>query len=144
MEQYLKNYHKSHKKYDWKIRGLIYREHESFEMIYNLWLNATNCARCNKTLDFSGSGPDGRCMDHDHKTGYFRNILCNSCNHKEDISTYKKRNDNKTNHACISKRVRGKCIDYKYQKSKNKVKHIKYFKTLEEAVQYKQEYESCQ
>ena len=62
--------HKPKTKYMWKMYGLIM---DNFEEIYNEYIYATHCDLCEKefktTLD--------RQMEHDHKTGEFRNIVCN-------------------------------------------------------------------
>ena len=72
----LKPYHKALMKYSWKRIGLIT---DNFEEIYNKYIYATHCELCNKqftkTID--------RQMEHDHQTGKFRNIVCNSCNRRK-------------------------------------------------------------
>ena len=39
----------------------------------------TSCGICKVSLT-SDRGPTGRCVDHDHKTGKVRGVLCNNCN----------------------------------------------------------------
>ena len=72
-------------------------------------------------------------MDHDHKTGLFRNILCHRCNinDREDntsgtpnVSYYKSRDT------------------WRYRKTFKKKTHRKYFKKKEDAIAYKIYYES--
>ena len=63
-------------KYNWKRYGLI----GNFDEIYKRYEETTNCDLCNIFLE--GNGSAMKCMDHSHKTGLFRNILCNSCNVK--------------------------------------------------------------
>ena len=68
---------------------------------------------------------------HDHSNGEIRNVLCNSCNVND-------RTDNTSGIPNIYKRNN----TFIYKKIKNKINHIKYFKTKEEAIKYKEEYES--
>tara|TARA_R110002167_G_scaffold67608_1_gene191052 strand:+ start:327 stop:758 length:432 start_codon:yes stop_codon:yes gene_type:complete len=134
-------YHKTNKICDWKRRGLLLRENESYDILYDKWVNVTNCEKCNVELVY-GVGSNGRCLDHDHTSGYFRNILCNSCNHKRISPTGRKLNKKNTSGIPnIRQRVRGNCVDYIYEKKVNKVLHLKCFKTLEEAKVYKKNYE---
>ena len=63
---------------DWKSRGLI---SDDYEAIYERYSNSTNCENCDCEYSIRGDGVGRwRCMDHDHITGLFRNVLCNTCN----------------------------------------------------------------
>jgi len=71
-------YHKSCTISQWKSNGLI---DEDYESLYNKYMNTDYCERCNCKL--TGNKPQtstSRCMDHDHITGKFRNVLCLCCN----------------------------------------------------------------
>ena len=69
-----------HKKiHDWKKRGLICEDYDS---LYSHYLIATHCDMCDIEFGETGRLADGKCMDHDHDTGLFRNFLCRSCNIK--------------------------------------------------------------
>ena len=77
------NLHKNHKsrtKYNWKRYGLIWTSQEEFEELYERVINSTHCELCNKPYK---SNRD-REMDHIHyiddKYGWFRNVVCKSCN----------------------------------------------------------------
>ena len=59
----------------WKYYGL---NMENFEEIYERYINAIFCDICECVLE--GNGRNKKCMDHDHDTGEFRNIVCNYCN----------------------------------------------------------------
>jgi len=59
----------------WKLRGL---NMDTFYYVYPIYLNATNCERCN--VEFEGRGRNQKCMDHCHATGMFRNVVCRNCN----------------------------------------------------------------
>ena len=41
-------------------------------------MSITNCELCN--VEFTDEIKNQRCMDHDHDTGFFRKVLCRSCN----------------------------------------------------------------
>ncbi len=61
----------------WKQSGLI---SEDYDKIYELYINTWECNNCGIELVEGFHGSNHRCMDHNHKTGLFRNILCNTCN----------------------------------------------------------------
>ena len=69
----LKLYHKSDTKWSWIRKGLIM---DNFEEIYQKYIYATNCELCDKKFIKSND----RQMEHNHKTGEFRNIVCRKCN----------------------------------------------------------------
>tara|TARA_R110000796_G_C14286759_1_gene403446 strand:+ start:81 stop:536 length:456 start_codon:yes stop_codon:yes gene_type:complete len=58
----------------WKNRGLV---EEDYDPIYERYINTHNCDCCRTSI---GEGKASRCMDHNHKTGKFRNVLCHNCN----------------------------------------------------------------
>ena len=66
----------------WRNQGLILSSKDEGYEIYDRYINSTNCEKCGNLYR---SNRD-RCMDHSHdihdKYGYFRNVLCNSCNTK--------------------------------------------------------------
>lgn len=62
-----------------KVSGLILRDGETYEEIYDKVQNTKNCQKCNVEL-CNGTKSNSRCMDHDHETGYFRLVLCRNCN----------------------------------------------------------------
>ena len=68
---------KSMKISDWKFHGLI----GDYDEIYDRYINCNNCEECNCEFSIIGDGVGRfKCMDHDHITGLFRNVLCNTCN----------------------------------------------------------------
>ena len=87
--------HKSISKSSWKKRGMIFND--NFDNIYEEYIYCRNCDLCNKEFKSSQE----RHLDHDHKTGDVRNIVCNSCNGKrKDNKIF---STNTSNHKLISK-----------------------------------------
>jgi len=121
-EEYRKSpqYKKSYTITGWKQIGLI----GIYDDIYERYLNITHCELCNVFLE--GRGPNKKCMEHDHETGQFRNVVCNSCNMRK--SDRKKPNVNTSGYKNISYQKRNKYWVYKktfkgdtiYKTSKNK------------------------
>jgi hypothetical protein len=70
----------SHKKTmkicSWKSYGLI---HNDYNKLYESYLQSTHCNICKSEYKDSSD----RCMDHDHKTGLFRQFLCQPCNRND-------------------------------------------------------------
>ena len=64
---------------DWKRkRGVISDDYSS---LYDEYLKAENCEECGIAFGKKGDGTNTfKCLDHCHKTGKFRNFLCNKCN----------------------------------------------------------------
>jgi len=61
----------------WVSRGVICND---WDNLYDKYINTTNCEECDVELIFGIYGSNKKCLDHDHVTGEFRNILCNLCN----------------------------------------------------------------
>jgi len=80
MNSNLPKEHKAKTKYSWKKLGLLWTSEEEFEEIYQRVISSTQCELCKKPYK---SNQD-REMDHahciDNKRGWFRNVLCTSCN----------------------------------------------------------------
>ena len=71
--------------------GRLWRTYKITTEEYEAMLKKQNnqCAICNKTID------KNLCIDHDHKSGIIRGLLCGKCNQgigllNEDISTFKR------------------------------------------------------
>jgi len=61
----------------WRLYGLIC---DDIDNLYEHFLNTNECDNCGIELIEGNRGSNHKCMDHNHKTGEFRNILCHSCN----------------------------------------------------------------
>ena len=81
-QEYRKNnpeYRKKESINNWKRYGVI---SEDQNILYNYYLSIDECQNCGKELNQDVSTK--RCLDHDHNTGQFRQILCNVCNIMRD------------------------------------------------------------
>ena len=100
-----------------------------YDKIYDEWLNTNNCNKCNILLE--GRGNSKKCMDHNHITGEFRNIICHNCNMK----TQSKQKNNPNVGVGISF-VKKKKL-WKYRKQTNGKIHSKMCKNLNYLLWYK-------
>jgi hypothetical protein len=80
IREYHKNYNnteigrKSHRIGEWKYSGLIA---DDYDAIYDRYINTHECDCCKLPIK---EGKGSKVMDHCHKTGKFRNVLCHNCN----------------------------------------------------------------
>jgi len=71
-----------HRINDWKNKQkMILHEGDDWLSVYLYFITTEECDHCGVQLQM-GRGSDGRTLDHDHETGYIRNVLCRSCNSK--------------------------------------------------------------
>ena len=117
---------KTHKIADWKRYGLI----DDYEKVYEIYINTNNCMKC--SVEISGHN---KCMDHCHTTNLYRAVLCKSCNNGNPFDLHCR----KTNKLGIKNIfIQGK--GYRFQIQIKGTKHGKWFKTLEETIEYKNQY----
>tara|TARA_R100000734_G_C3254194_1_gene54805 strand:- start:174 stop:554 length:381 start_codon:yes stop_codon:yes gene_type:complete len=64
---------KTQKISSWKGQGLIC---DDYDKVYERYINSNHCECCGKEY----KNQRDKHMDHCHKTGKFRNILCRNCN----------------------------------------------------------------
>jgi len=62
---------------NWKKYGVV---SDDFDKLYDYYINCRNCELCNIELIEGNCGNNKKTLDHDHDTGLFRNVLCNTCN----------------------------------------------------------------
>ena len=75
--QRLYNLTKDVKVKGWIRSGLL----DDYDMVWDRYCNTEFCDDCRCQLIHEGPIVSARkCMDHSHKTGKFRNILCHTCN----------------------------------------------------------------
>ena len=120
------------KKHQWLHNNVKFEDELQFITIYYHWLVSTHCEKCN--IKFTeGNTRFKKCLDHDHNTGLYRNILCHVCN-VNDMTTNTSNIPNISWYNKDKKWVYAKVIDGK--------NHRKRFILKEEAIEYKKQYES--
>ena len=65
----------------WKSRGLI---NDDYDALYEHYIDTNKCDICQYVFDES----NWRCMDHDHETDLFRQVLCHKCNLWDNWKNY--------------------------------------------------------
>jgi len=71
----------------WKYNGVKYYD---FDKLHDNFIRTDNCEVCNiefieRIKGVKGNKGPVKCLDHCHRTGYFRHMLCNKCNTKRPI-----------------------------------------------------------
>ena len=70
---------KSKTKGNWRHRKIVDEDNDNYEKMYKIYLSVKYCERCNCQLN-QETHNSRKCLDHDHTTGYFRNVVCHFCN----------------------------------------------------------------
>lgn len=118
--QYMREYRKTPKGYkntmivNWKQQGLV----DDYDSIFERYINTEYCDLCKVLLE--GKGGNKKCMEHDHKTGEFRNITCSRCNTSK--TDRKKQKNNTTGYKNILFHKKKKLWVYKKQYKGKKIK----------------------
>tara|TARA_R110000772_G_scaffold102292_3_gene203022 strand:- start:569 stop:1000 length:432 start_codon:yes stop_codon:yes gene_type:complete len=94
-----KSTHRQYTISNWKKYGLICRECETYDDIYDHVMSMIQCELC--SVEFDETFKNQRCMDHDHDTNYFRKVLCRGCNANYIKKPQKLKRTNKTGHMWI-------------------------------------------
>jgi len=115
--------------YSWKKYGGLKEGDLSYDDVYEIHMAKETCDKCRVTLTLDRSATT-KCMDHDHVTGEYRATLCFKCNLANPLDLHARKN-NKSGEKYISFE---NPFTFKYQK------HVRRFKTLDEAIAYKTEY----
>ena len=116
----------------WKGRGIHV---DDYDELYKKYLEATHCGKCKKEFVGGKRNNSTKMADHNHNIEFnnFRDFLCNQCNV----------NDNSSNTSGTPNIYYHKNSDrWRYEKTVNKKTHSKCFKTKDEAIDYKKDYES--
>ena len=122
---------KTARKANWKRRGLIWESVDELNDIYNRYLNSLRCEKCSGEYTKNNK----KCMDHDHITGKFRNILCIACNVVTDVKLPKNKCGINNINYCNGRKK------WRYRRQiKNKI-ISRTFKFFIQAVIFKREYE---
>mgnify|MGYP003673070691 CR=1 FL=1 len=61
----------------WRKRNVIC---DDWDALYEKYLTTTHCELCQVELTTGKRCKTTRCLDHNHDTHLFRNVLCHSCN----------------------------------------------------------------
>ncbi len=107
----MKNRHKTYTIYNWKKSKII---SEDFNKLYENHMSINNCQLCNVLFD-NEINNNRRTLDHDHRTGLYRQTICNKCNKGFDIIR-----NNKSGHKYIyiekQKSKNNLCIFFRYKR----------------------------
>jgi hypothetical protein len=82
-QEYMKEFRKSenglraNKISKWKYMGV---KCDDFDELYKLFKETKVCADCDVELVEGNKGRNRKCLDHDHATGLFRDVVCHGCN----------------------------------------------------------------
>ena len=83
INDYRNEFHHLKKICDWKNkRGIKLKPNEDWESVYLYWKTCERCELCDVELTDGTGELTSRNLDHDHDTGFIRDVLCWGCNIK--------------------------------------------------------------
>ena len=116
---------------NWKRMGII---NDNWDTLYDKYINAECCEKCNVKFD-NEINNNKKCIDHNHETGQFRNILCMKCNKqlyhieykdkidKQKLETIEREKQRKKDNYAKCDKVEKKKIDAEYyEANKERIK----------------------
>ena len=112
---------KANRIFQWKSKGLKINDNDLDEL-YERYINSNECELCGTTY----TDTNKRCLDHDHHTGLFRNVVCHKCNSSSKLLAKKNKNIHETKYGTFRCRIRVNGIHY-----------YKTFKTKNEAIKFR-------
>jgi len=114
--------------YNWKSYGIVC---DDWDKLYEKYTETSLCEICNVKLINGNFGSNKKAIDHNHNTGEVRYICCHSCNMNVDKMKYK-------NNRLGEKNIhQNRCGSYIFRKQVRGKKINKNFKTLEEAIEFR-------
>ena len=108
----------------WKQQGLI----GNYDEIYERFIKTEKCDLCNLEFIEGHKGKFKKCMDHNHQTGEFRNVVCHGCNLMKTDRKLKK--NSSTGFKNITFNKRKKLWIYEKQFKGRKIKIMRKDKTM--------------
>jgi hypothetical protein len=81
MKQMIRDKLRSYEKkvISWESLGIILRPDEDWLSVYLHYMTLEECTNCAIELK-NGCNLDSRNLDHDHSTGFIRDVMCSNCN----------------------------------------------------------------
>ena len=115
---------------NWKVRGVKW---DNFDELYEKYTTTNNCEKCNKEFNDENNN-DKRCLDHNHETGEFRNILCMYCNKQLKFEEYKDKYDKQKLETLEREKQKNKDNYAKLDKEEKKKKDAEYYEANKERI----------